>query len=80
MTTRIITGSKREIADRIVEIEGDVREVVVFIDEPSVDRSAASTAADGSGDIFAEMDAHAVQAGGQVDYSRESIYTPQGEE
>lgn len=70
MKTHILKGSKREIAESFARIDGDIREVIVIVDEPS----DAVPPLPGE-DIFAEMEPYTVQAGG-VDYSRESMYTP----
>ena len=63
------TGSKSEIAETVVRINGENLEVIVFVEEPC--DSAAPAFAD---DIFAEMAPFTVKAGG-ADYSRHSLYT-----
>jgi hypothetical protein len=68
MKAHVLTGSKTEIAETVARIDGVIREVIVFIEEPS-DAIPAPT----EEDIFAEMDPFMVKAGG-ADYSRESIY------
>ena len=68
MTARVLTGSKQEIADKVAELDGDIREAIVFIDEPHPDAEAAST-----DDIFAEMEQFTVQQT-SADDSREAIY------
>jgi hypothetical protein len=68
MNAQVLLGSKREIAERVMQIPGEVREAIVFVEEAS-DASATPGA-----DIFAEMEPFTVTAGG-ADYSRESIYT-----
>ena len=70
MKTQIVTGSKSEIAETVVRIEGEIREVIVFVEEPS-DLINGSL----DQDIFAEMEPFTVKAGG-ADYSRQSLYTP----
>lgn len=35
MKAHVLTGSKQEIAEKVTEIEGDIREAIVFVDEPS---------------------------------------------
>ena len=69
MRTQVITGSKQEIAAKIASAEGDVREAILFIEDDAPEQSPAVDE-----DIFAEMEPHTVRAGGEVDYSRESIY------
>jgi hypothetical protein len=82
MTARILTGSsKQEIAQKVASLEGEVREAIVFIEDPS---SAGSRGAGAGGegpkdaaaaeDIFAEMDPYMVHVA-DVDDSRESLYT-----
>ena len=70
MKTHVLTGSKAEIADALARIEGEIREVVV-VEEP-LDSTVPATVED----MFAEMEPHMVKEDvGDVDYSRESIYT-----
>jgi len=69
MKTHILTGSKGEIAENVTRIEGEIHEVIVFVDEPS--DSIRSTSDE---DVFAEMEPFTVKVGG-ADYSREAIYT-----
>lgn len=66
MKAQVLTGSKKEIADSIAQIQGDVHEVIAFIEEPV----AASEQRE---DIFAEMEPFTVTVGG-ADYSRQSLY------
>ena len=69
MKARVLTGSKQEIADNVLRLPGEVREAIVFVEEPS------GTVEKGFGeDIFAEMEAYSVRAGG-ADYSREALYS-----
>ena len=69
MKARVLTGSKQEIADTVLRLPGEVREAIVFLEEPSgTDEKAFSE------DIFAEMEPFSVRAGG-ADYSRESLYS-----
>ena len=70
MKAQVLTGSKNEIAQTVVSINGKIHEVIVFVEEAS-DRSSEEP----QEDIFAEMDAFSVKAGG-ADYSRQSLYTP----
>lgn len=72
MKARVVTGSKQEIAETVARIDGDVREAIVFIQEPS--DSAGPGAANGTGgDVFAEMEPFTVRRG-DADGSRDSIY------
>ena len=67
MNAQVLRGSKQEIAEGVTRIHGEVREAIVFVEEPS-DSSAVPDA-----DTFAEMEPFMVAAGG-ADYSREAIY------
>ena len=80
MTARVLTGSKQEIAQKVASLEGEVREAIVFIEEPAdAPPPADANCAPGAGDIFAEMDPYTVHVG-DVDDSRESLYTRQAGE
>jgi hypothetical protein len=68
MTAQVLRGSKQEIADKIVQMFGEIREVIVIVEEP-----IATPPAPGE-DIFAEMAPYMVDVG-DADFSRESIYT-----
>lgn len=69
MKAHVLTGSKSEIAESVVRIDGEIREAIVFVEEPSDSIPATSEE-----DIFAEMEPFTVKAGG-ADCSRESLYT-----
>lgn len=68
MKAEVLKGSKQEIAEHVVRIRGEVREAIVFVEEPS-DAAAPPVGED----IFAEMEPFTVKAGG-ADYSREALY------
>jgi hypothetical protein len=68
MNARVLRGSKQEIAEIVTQIRGDVREAIVFVEEP------ASGDASPAEDVFAEMEPFVVNAG-DADFSREAIYT-----
>ena len=72
MTARVLTGSKEEIARQVATLEGDVREVVVFIHEPA---EVAHPPAETVEDLFAEMEPYTVKVA-DFDDSREAIYQP----
>ncbi len=77
MTARVLTGSKEEITRAPAGIAGDVREAIVFVDEPaSAAAAAAPPAGDGGSatDLFAEMEPYTVGANDSDD-SREAIYS-----
>ncbi len=69
MKTHVLRGSKQEIAERLVRISGDVREAIVFEDEPAPPAPEEATE-----DIFAEM-AQFMVDGQDVDDARAAIYT-----
>lgn len=72
MKTQILRGSKQEIAETLVRMNGEVREAIVFVDEPSLDASGADSEA--TDDMFAEMRAWMVDVA-DVSDSREAIYS-----
>ena len=69
MKTHVFTGSKAEIAERVAQIDGTIREVIVIVEEPTDQKPLSSW-----DDMFAEMEPYTVQVD-EVDDSRESIYT-----
>jgi dTDP-4-dehydrorhamnose reductase len=69
MKTHVLTGSRSEIADALARIEGEIREVVVVVEEP-VDSTVPATVED----MFAEMEPYMVNVE-HFDDSREAIYT-----
>jgi len=69
MKAQVVKGSKQEIAETVVRIDGEVREAIVFVEEPSDQTPAPS-----GEDIFAEMETFMMKVG-SADYSREAIYT-----
>ena len=69
MKAQVLTGSKSEIAETVVRIDGVIHEVIVFVEEPSDSIPAPSAE-----DIFAEMEPFTVRVSG-ADDSRESLYT-----
>ncbi len=72
MKTLVLRGSKQEIAEKLAQINGDVREAVVFVDEPLA--AAPEPLTFDETDLFAEMRSFMVDAP-DVDDSREAIYT-----
>lgn len=69
MKAQVLRGTKEQIAEAVVRIGGEVREAIVFIDEPSALNEDLS-----GDDMFAEMESFTVQVGG-ADCSREAIYS-----
>jgi hypothetical protein len=72
MKTHVLKGSKQEIAESLVRISGEVREAIVFVEEPVP--AAPGTRTPDAQDIFAEMRPFMVDAP-DVDDSREAIHT-----
>jgi hypothetical protein len=68
MKTQVLRGSKREIAEKLSRIDGEVREAIVFVDEPAPESQRAETQ-----DIFAEMQPYMLDVP-RADDSREAIY------
>jgi len=69
MKAQVLRGSKQQIAETVVQISGEIREAIVFIEEPS------DVTPDLPGEnIFKEMEPFMVKVGA-VNYSRETLYT-----
>jgi hypothetical protein len=71
MTTHVLRGSKQEIVERLTRLGGDVREAIVFVEDPA--SPAAGASPPDVDDIFAEMRPFMVEAPA-VDDSRAAIY------
>jgi hypothetical protein len=71
MTARILTGSKREIAEQVASLNGEVREAIVFVEEP-IDASTQPVP-ETVEELFKEMQPHESHAT-DADDSREAIY------
>jgi hypothetical protein len=69
MKAQILRGSKQEIAETVARMVGEVREAIVFIEEPTDVAVGA-----GREDIFAEMEPFTVRVG-DADCSREALYS-----
>lgn len=72
MKTHVLRGSKREIAEGLARISGEVREAIIFVDEPAP--ALPPSPAPDTEDIFAEMRPFMVDVQ-DVDDSRAAIYT-----
>lgn len=72
MTARVLTGSKEQIAQQVANLQGEVREAIVFVDEPI--GAATQPVPVTAEDLFREMEPYMSNVG-QVDDSREAIYT-----
>jgi hypothetical protein len=73
MTTHVLRGSKQEIAERLVRINGEVREAIVFEEETQA--PAGEPVVGDAEDIFAEMQPYIATDHADVDDSREAIHT-----
>lgn len=73
MTAHVLKGTKQQIAQDLAQISGEVREAIVFVEEPAP--IASGTRTHDIEDIFAEMRPFMVDVQ-NVDDSREAIYTP----
>jgi len=72
MKTHVLKGSRQEIVEGLSRISGEVREAIVFVDEPAP--TAPDAGPPEASDIFAEMQPFMVDLP-DVDDSREAIYT-----
>jgi hypothetical protein len=68
MSALILRGSKQEIAENVARLPGEIREAIVFIEEP------LNPAENSPQQLFALMEPFAAHAGG-ADYSREMLYS-----
>jgi hypothetical protein len=72
MKTHVLRGSKQEIAQNLARMSGEVREAIVFVEEPTSAASKEGTSE--AEDIFTEMRPFMVDAS-DVEDSREAIYS-----
>ncbi len=72
MKAHVLRGSKQEIAESLTRISGEVREAIVFVEEP-VSAAPAAGGADAE-DFFAEVRPFMVDSR-DVDDSRAALYT-----
>jgi hypothetical protein len=70
MQAHVLKGTKQQIAENLSRMTGEVREAIVFVEEPAPTEARMS----GSEDIFAEMRSYMVDIEG-LDDSREAVYT-----
>jgi hypothetical protein len=73
MTATVLQGSKQEIVDRIMQMPGNVREVIVVVEEPAPAPALPAPGEDFLADL-AKMEPYMSDAT-DVDWSREAIYT-----
>ena len=70
MQAHVLKGTKQQIAENLARMPGEVREAIIFVEEPAPVEARMS----GSDDIFAEMRSYMVDVEG-LDDSREAVYT-----
>jgi hypothetical protein len=73
MSARVLKGNKEEIAADLARITGEVREAIVFIEDPAL-AEASEAQAPHAPDLFDEMRPLMVDAR-QIDDSREAVYS-----
>ena len=71
MTAHVLTGSKQQIAQQVASLEGEVREAIVFVDEPI--SASAQAVPETVEELFEEMEPYTVKVD-QFDDSRQAIY------
>jgi hypothetical protein len=72
MNARVLRGTKEEIVQQLANLEGDVREAIVFIEQPCEASTQPYPLTEE--DPFLEMEPYMVHVG-DVDYSREAMYS-----
>ena len=70
MTAHVLKGTKQEIAQQVANLEGEVREAIVFVEQTHAASMQDVPATDE--ELFKEMEPYMVNVG-NVDYSREAI-------
>jgi len=70
MQAHVLRGTKQQIAENLARMPGEVREAIVFVEEPE---PAEARMPDGE-DIFAEMRPYMVNVE-NLDDTREAVYT-----
>ena len=71
MQAHVLRGTKQQIAENLARMPGEVREAIVFVEEPAPGEARMP---DREEDIFAEMRPYMVDVEG-LDDSREAVYT-----
>jgi hypothetical protein len=66
----VLKGTKQDIARQVANLEGDVREAIVFVEQLPAAVQGVPTTDD---DLFKEMEPYMVNVG-NADYSREAVY------
>jgi hypothetical protein len=70
MQAHVLRGPKQQIAENLARMSGEVREAIVFVEEPAPPEARMP---DGE-DIFAEMRPYMVSVE-DLDDAREAVYT-----
>ena len=70
MRAHVLRGTKQQIAENLARMPGEIREAIVFVEEPG----PAETRMSDREDIFAEMHPYMVDVE-DLDDSREAVYT-----
>jgi len=70
MQAHVLRGTKQQIAENLAQMPGEVREAIVFVEEPT----PAEARMPDREDIFAEMRPYMVGVD-DLDDAREAVYT-----
>jgi hypothetical protein len=70
MQAHVLRGTKQQIADNLARMSGEVREAIIFVEEPAQAEARMSAGED----IFAEMRPYMVNVE-DLDDTREAVYT-----
>ncbi len=70
MQAHVLRGTKQQIAENLARMPGEVREAIVFVEEPA----PTDVRRPDSEDMFAEMRPYMVKVE-DLDDSREAVYT-----
>lgn len=70
MQAHVLKGTKQQIAENLAQMPGEVREAIIFVEEPT----PAEVRMPDREDIFAEMRPYMVSVE-DLDDARETVYT-----
>jgi hypothetical protein len=70
MQAHVLRGTKQQVAENLAQMPGEVREAIVFVEEPAT----AEARTPEREDIFAEMRPYMVDVE-DLDDTREAVYT-----
>jgi hypothetical protein len=70
MQAHVLRGTKQQIAENLARMPGEVREAIVFVEEPAAEAAQMPDRED----IFAEMRPYMVNVE-DLDDTREAVYT-----